>query len=322
MTTKTPVLIVDHSAAYVGFCADLVVADWGGADHHLVTVADLPLVGMDTFFSAAPSVRIMVSCAEDIKAVVGWMSSASAETLSCGVIVGCTASRTFTRKLENLFASRSWVSKVSDPKKKRRGAVTPLSVMLDTVHVSPALRRFLVDYAAEDYDLLIPAVRNIAVLPPKAQAGLTVSDMEMRLPCLPGAVPPWAVLDAVLAGDVGTLASAYQRVCAHGSPLVVIAVVRNRLVTAWRAAVLRKVYPQVSWTHERVAATLGVPDSFPLRKACEDARRFPVRALRGAVERMTEVERLVKGGSRADPVSVTLLGLVSVSEMLHEREQR
>jgi len=110
----------------------------------------------------------------------------------------------------------------------------------------------------------------------------------------PGSVPPWALTDAIDAGDTEQALRSLHRLVEAGErhPLVVLAVLQRHFGNA-----LLVQSPEVR-TEAQAAAILGIGDglsTFPARKALGVARRLGARGTGDAVVDLAEAELAIKG---------------------------
>jgi DNA polymerase III delta subunit len=214
------------------------------------------------------------------------------------------AVKTLAKKLDCVY---------EHPKSDANGEI---SSIMNNVHLNQDAEQFLLDYVGKDYTVLLPIVKNISSLSRKEQQGLTINDLIIRMPQDPGEFPIWGDwkkqdpgLDGyIMQHQCGPALVRLERILEGGtSPLVIIAVLRNKFYSMFR---LKSLLLSGS-TPSEAAIALGLPDpayygkgkkdprtgksGYPTKKAIDDVGRYSMTQLSSIVQSISDTESVIKG---------------------------
>lgn len=140
------------------------------------------------------------------------------------VLLSADGTSSAVRRLSKIFKLTGMT--YDQPDKDATGTVNEI---INRTHLAPSVKTALVDYVGEQYDNLLPIVKNIVQLPPSEQAEMTWEDVMIRIGTRPGSVLPWGGngsmgLDAyIINGDVDGACAYYSRLMDGGSLPIMMA---------------------------------------------------------------------------------------------------
>lgn len=308
-------LVLDKSQSFRDYQRSHILDTWGvGGD--VSQVDNLGAVGVGTIFGGPPSAVLSLDDIPSLKRFVAdlealWTSGGAADQLAQGLVVVSGVPRTSTRKLEQLVATMGGEVVLARESSRDRESVA--GRLLNSLAIGPVEKQFLEDYVADDYDALLSVLRSLESLTPAQQARITVADLAIRMPQIPGSIPPWEIEGPLFAGDVNRALELYRRITAHSHHLVVLAVLKNKVQLAWKVAALEE---QGVRSLAALAEALGVANNFPLKLAQGLARRMGRVPLGGLVSLLARAEADIKGGSLADDSVTMEIALVEIAQKM------
>lgn len=311
-------LILDKSQAYIDFQRERIREDWRiekSNTRHIERLSDL---GGATLFGDLPAGIIHLSSPEEIKLFITDLTSkqetSSIENfIGSGLIISTDANRNSTKKLEALITQLNGTVYGA---KSGKGAPTLTAQIMNELHIPRQVKDFVIEYLGDDYEGAIALVRTLTTLTPEQQKRITIDDMAIRLPQPPGSVPPWEIEKHLNNGNMTGVIDTFRRVSMHSSPLVVLAILNNKLRLAYKASGFIENDPYVS--SSTIAQNLKIADNYPLKLSMGTAKKLGKDRLLKIVELLSETERKIKGGSTAPALPTMEIMLVQLGRLLQK----
>lgn len=319
-------LIIDKSQSYVDFQKDLVAENWEIEPVNVETVASLSEVGETTLFGDTPTAVIHASDINAVKELTSIFES-MIKTMSeeeivnkfeHGLIITTTVARVSTKKLEKIVNDLGGFVVLS--KENAKDKTNPVDGLLNPLSIPRDVKRFIQDYAGDNYDMILSVVRTISEIPEKAQRLITIDDILMRIPQAPGAIPPWEIEKSFMNGDIVELISMYRRIVAHSHGLVVVSILKNKIVSSYKISALIDDSREENGTTPSVAEVstlLGIPNNYPTKLSYESAKKLGFAKLSRVIELFYELEGKLKGGSNVNADVLIELELMRISKLLN-----
>lgn len=144
-----------------------------------------------------------------------------------------------------------------DPSNDKMGEAGKI---LNGCKINDNVKSALLDYLGEDYEILLPVVKNIVALPAEDQKSMSVEDVMMRVPNPPGKILPWGgrgdrgMDEYAMDGDMGKALNRLDRVLAGG--MLPIMFSTWFLNTVHRSVMMLSLTKQ-SGDHDKAAHALG-----------------------------------------------------------------
>lgn len=315
MASPRLVLIIDKSDAYCHFKRDQTLGAWGIEDDNIQTVTSLDEVGATTLFDDSPTSVMNMEEVDEVKLLVANLEkrlgspaarAAFLASLEEGLIIMTQVPRTSTKKLEALVTSLGG-EVVVPPGKKDAPLVEKLLGELD---LTPAVRRFILDYVGSNYEAVLPLVRTLSEIPRAHHRKITEEDIQIRFPGNKGEVPPWELEKHLLAGNMTGTIDTLRRIHRHSHLLVPLSILKNKFQLAYRISALL----ESGITGEAaLAEVLGQPKNYPFTLAVQSAKKYKRAKLERVVLILDRVDRAVKGGSAAPDLAIFEAALVEIS---------
>lgn len=303
------ILIIEKSKIYSDYLKNLYLEEFNVPVGEVKEITELNKAGGVTLFGEAPPSVLTASNPPEVKKLVKDVENAvkSGEFevyRENGLIIIANVNRVSTRKLEKLIGEEGGVIDFVP----RGESITDR--LLKSVSISHEVRQFLRDYVGENFENLIPLVKMLRTLSVKDQREYTVESAFLRLPKPPGAVPPWEVENALLRNDANKVIETLHRIDRNSSYLVILAMLKNKFVIAYRVAALLSQDSGLS--DAELAKTLKIPNNFYFKKISEMARYQGLHGMTEIVSLLVNTEAEVKGRvnvSGVDQMEVALLRL-------------
>jgi DNA polymerase III delta subunit len=219
------------------------------------------------------------------------------------VVAGAVTARAPAGLVKNLDPSVCRVVDVNPPRKASETVAWVSSVFAEAgVALTPAAVRLVADRMGAEPNRVAPLAELVAAA---GVPGPVPVDVVADLAGAAGDTVPWALTDAIGAGDTIAALGAQHRMLAAGRhPLAVLAVVRKHVEARWRIAAVG------GRLDDAAVASLTGLRGFPAAKAARDARRRSVDAWEGDLVLVAAADGDLKGRS-ALPAGVVLDVLVA-----------
>lgn len=287
------VFIADKSEAYVSMQQDQTLDAWGVDVANTQVIEYIGESGSITLFGDQPVSILNLEKLDHVKKTVAFLEKIDdiSSVVGSGLIMTTTVPQRSLKKLNEIVlqAGGTVVAPLHESKSKQ----TPAAKLLDTINLRPDVKRHVLDYVGEDYDSLIPIVKNLSDIPREHHRKLTIEHLMMRLPQTPGLVPIWEVWNELERGNMQEAIQAYRRFPKSASVGVVIQM-KNTLSLAYRVAGLQALDPKI--TKKALQEITGVSSGFRIDKIRQIAKHNDTNRLSKALEILTSTETRLKGG--------------------------
>lgn len=310
------VFIADKSQSYVDMQKESFLDTWDIASDDTQKVDHVGDAGVATLFGEMPVALLYLEKPDHIKSTVTALEKAVKEDrlaslVGNGLIIMTQVPQRSLKKMNTLVAAQGGT--VVDPLHDSKSKESPASKLLKTLNLSADVRRAILEYVGEDYDSLIPIVRNLSEIPKNKHRSITVDQMMMRLPQTPGLMPIWEVWNEMERGNLQEAVRAYRRFPKSASIGVVIHI-KNTISLAYRIASI--VEHQPNSTKKEMQDLTDVKSSFRFDKMKGLATKNGVQRLAKALDVISTAETRLKGGwpntISSDVVEIALVSLYRI----------
>lgn len=292
-------LVVDKDASFGVFQEALARVQLGGVPAHYVRDGE-PLAACreGALFDGGDARSLIVRrvSADDVKRFSQFFGGLVeggdvARAADPGLLIVCECARTSTRRLERLVRETGG-DVVVLPKPGRGRSVA--DELLDCTGLSAQAKRFLREYAGEDFQVIVPVLCQIMLSVDRAdQRRISVDNLTGRL-LREGALKPWLVEDPVFRGDAAGAARVCRRVLDGGvHPLAVAKILEKMRVMSRVASLL-----QVGCDRSQVARAVGLDaSSYQFRLVFDRARALGVGKCRLLSDLSSQLSRGLKSST-------------------------
>lgn len=308
------VLLLDKSEPWLNYTRKQVLSSWGVNSDDDVTIAEnLSVVGTPDLFGETPICAMSLTEVEQVKSLVNDMDalvkdSSLVDRMSAGLVIMCSVNRNSTKKLESLISRNG--GRVITTKKTSKDRSPAALRMLKSLSIPSDVKSFLVDYAGDDYSLIIPLIEELASVSPRQQRLVTMDKIELRLAKSAGSLTPWQIEKPLLKdNDPDETIKVFRRIVKHSHPLLVLRVLKNKIHLAYRVSALMS---SGITNLQEIADCLGVSNNYPLRLAHDFVKEFDTSQCQWILEQVVDAESKAMGASSADPVVHTEMMLAKV----------
>ena len=314
MLENTIILVVDKSVALMEFEVSQILSEYGITEtsRH----ADFATVGTGGLFGVSGIPAITVSDEESLKNLVSAMET-SVKTgslknrLSNGLIIGVGGvDGRKLRKIKNLVkkAPEHRIVELVAPKN-----TSVAKVLVDKyTNLSKQTASFLVDYAGDDYETIIPVIRSLQKTPAKIQAKQTPLDMYIRLPRSEGSVPPWDIEPFVFKGDVSGAISTFRRIESNTGVMLVVVILAKKIEKLLKLKGLTTASKRYSDAEILKSLEVSKGQLYFLRKT---AQKLSLTQLLEMSQIWAELEAGIKTGRVTRQVDGTELALIKLCQI-------
>lgn len=307
------VLIVEKSPVYVDFLKSSFLESWGvniGEVQNIDKIEEA--AGITLFGDSVPSI-LTVSNPTQVKELVRDLEKAIKNKeintyIESGLIICAMVNRTSTKKLEEIIKSVNGVIEVIEKNE------TIGKKLLDSVTLTTEVRQFLSDYVGDNFESLIPLVKTLRKSPPNIQKKATIESVYLRLPKLPGSVPPWEVENALFRQDANEVIEVFRRIDRNSSFLVVLSMLKNKFMIAYRIAALINENPAINDT--QITKILKMPNNYYYKKIKEISVKYGLEKLTKIIQLLVDTEANVKGGISLPGNKQMEVSLIKLNQLL------
>lgn len=306
-------VIIDKSDSYTSFQRDNVLKEWGVDNANTEILDSFARVGEEDIFGDSLVSIINVNNLEQWKKMVldiekSYTNDELDYKVRNGLIITSNLARNSTKKFEELV--KKWGGKVIVSKESSKDKTNVAEQMLSVLSLSSETQKFLVEYAADDYDSLIPVIQSLSDIPKSQQKKVSIEDLIIRLPRPPGSIPPWEIEKPLFAGDADKTIQIYRRIINHSHYLVVLSILKNKIILTWRLSALLDNNPRTN--EAQAAAALGVPKNYPFKIAFTNAKKIGFQKMSDVLCIIVDTEAKVKGGSSASSSVIMEIALMKI----------
>lgn len=307
-------LIIDKSQSYLDYQKEEVLTQWDLLIDDVQYVNSLSKVGETPLFGSAPPSVIQLDDPAQVKKLVAEFEKFEKDNekydlssrLDSGLIILTTVARNSTRKLETIVSAYNGSTIFAKTNSKDRTNVA--EKLLVDLHLKKEVKDFIIEYAGDDYENIIAIVKNLSTLSEKAQRTVNIEDMYIRMPLAPGSIPPWEIEKPLINGNIKETIEIYRRIVQHSHYLVVLSILKNKIMLAYRIGAVMERDPYVR--SNVVAKALNMADNYPFKLAINLYKKIGFNKTESILFDLLETESLLKGGSSADNTVLMELFLV------------
>lgn len=288
-------IIIDSSLAYLYYLRDKelkvnLVDSYERVDSYK------DIMSFNLFGDSSPAL-IELKNSESVKSFYEELFQASSQDIEekrdVGVLVLVNTARTITKKLEKLAKEKD--IKLIIPKVDSKNITE--KIVRDSA-LSCSVKNYLIDYAGEDYELVLSFLNAIDSIPVSVHGKLTVDDVVIRLPYPPGSKPPWDLINYYRAGNYQSLLDEYDDIVSQSSPIALIALFKNNVYKMCEIKVLSQ---GVSSFRDYIKE-YSLKETYPLKLAFQSSQKRSLQSLLHDYNSLVEMENNIKNGSVLYPV--------------------
>lgn len=307
------ILIVEKSDVYSDYLKSEYLNEWNVSIGDVKKIEKLDEAGGKTLFGEAPPSILTVSTPAKVKELVKDLENAIKkekleEYIENGLIIIAKVNRVSTKKLETIVKNNNGKIEVLEKNEN-----IPIKI-LNTVHLTSEVRNFLLEYVGDDFESLIPLVRILKKSPPHIQKKATIESVYLRLPKPPGSVPPWEVENALFEKDLNKAIDVFRRIDRSSSFLVVLSMLKNKFMIAYRIAALLAENP--NFTDVQITKILNMPNNYYYKKIKQISIKYKIEKLEKIVELLIETENNVKGAVNIKGSIQMEVSLIKLNQLL------
>lgn len=292
-------LIIDKSNAYVEFQKEILLGEWFNDSSKVETQTINNLYGAkgDTLFGTSPLHILELEKASDAtelgKVMKDFDIDALEEMFATGLIIIGDIPGNSLKTLKKTVADlggKVFVTKSSE-------TIATTEKIVDCLTLNKDSRRFLIDYAGENYSSLLPLIKDLSKLDEAQQKNLTLEELYIRLPQAPGALPPWNIEKYLFNGNTRKAIETMERVTGGGlgAHLLSLAVIRNKLNLILLMKMVQLNDPTIKF--DEALEKLDLKNNYGNKIAFQRARKFDLDEISSIVRLVYDAEWNIKGGS-------------------------
>lgn len=315
-------VVIDKSQSYLDFQKDRIIDSVWNYQGNVDNVESFSNVGEVSLFGDASLAVMQLKDINAVKDFVALAEKLDAENkfdgkISSGLIILTPVLRVSTKKLEAFVAKKNGLVVLAKENSKDKENIA--SKLVAPLSIPRSVKDYVADYAGDDYDNVLSLVNALSSLSTEAQKRVTIEDVYIRMPQSSGSIPPWDVDKNLFNRDIDGTITAFRRFIQNSHYLVVLSVLKNKILAAYRASVILQMYPRASTAD--IASKLGVPNNYSLTLAVGLVKTHGPKNIKAILNTILKTESKVKGGSAADSVATMEMMLVLVAKILNNKPQ-
>ena len=307
-------LISSSDAAYLALTKDQLIESWGEKGTPTKEIARLSAAGTRTLLGGVPLSIVRPENSDEVKRLLQELQEAAEagkleRRIGPGLIVLTSVPKVSLKKLSEFVLEHDGYSEVNTKTDEKKLG----DEMLEESGFNREVRAYLKDWAGDDFEKLVPIIREFSAFPKAKRAKAKIEDIAIRLPTPPGSIPPWDFIDPMFRGDVKKSVELLRRtVSASKTTLVALSILNSNLQNAWRLAELSKCG---SLPSDSELKAMGLPTGFPLVIAKRRAKSLGADKLETMLLIAAEASRKVKTGHKADYLTTVELAVTKIAQL-------
>lgn len=304
-------LIIDPSDAYLRTKTQDIYEEWGFTRSTVKQMTEWKFIPKNpSLFGELIMTHLDLTNKNDLKLFVESISQRktleafTGEWYGNGTII--TASKAVgTKKIEKLVTESGGVIYKNEKSDKRK------KELFDELSITNEVRTAVNFHVGEDYELMLSFTNEVGKLTPEEQKAITVQDSLKYFPPVPGSVPPWDYLNALMNGNTQESLELFRRTILNTHVLVALVFLNKKMTMLYRV----KMAQEQGLYGNSIAAAIGESSSWELKSVTNVANRTTVNGAEHIAKIVAQLESDIKGGSAVDPnvlfeVAITKIGLL------------
>lgn len=307
-------LISSSDAAYLALAKDQLIESWGENDTPTKEISRLSAAGTRTLLGGVPLAIVRPESPDDVKQLLRDLQAADEDgklerRVGPGLVIVTSVPKVSLKKLSEFVLEHDGYSEVNTKTDEKKLG----NEILEESGFNREVRAYLKDWAGDDFEKLVPIIREFSAFPKAQRARAKIEDIAIRLPTPPGSIPPWDFIDPMFRGDVAKSVELLRRTTsASKTTLVALAILNSNLQSAWRLAELSRAG---SLPADSELKAMGLPTGFPLVIAKRRAKSLGADKLEAMLLTAAEASRKVKTGHKADYLTTVELAVTKIAQI-------
>lgn len=307
------VLIIDTSLAFLRDKTREIYADWGFKREDVKELTEWEFIPKTpSLFGDIQMTHLDLSAANDLKNFAALISDKKTKEsfvdnwYGNGVIITAVNAKG-TKKIEKLVLDSGGVifkKEKSDTRKKE---------MFNKLALSNEVKIAVNSYVGEDYDLMISFTNEISKLSKEEQQALSVEAAFSFFPPIPGSVPPWDFMNALMNSNLPESISLFYRTIQHTHVLVCMLFLQKKMSLLYR---VRLAMDDGYYDSKSIANAMNENNGPELWNVLKLAKKITSKDAERIALLTDNLESDLKGGSAVDSNSEFIFVLTQIGMIL------
>lgn len=307
------VLVIDSSEAFLRTKTEEYFVKWGFERSNVKELTEWQFIPRAaSLFGDIMMTHLDLTKKDDLKSFVKEISDKKAKEsfkdnwYGNGTII-TTTTAVGTKKIETLVKdSGGTIIKKEKSNVRKKEIFSQLNLRQDV--------RSAVDaYVGEDYELMLSFTNEVAEMTPEEQKAITLDKVFSYFPPIPGSVPPWDFLNALMNGKTGEAIELFNRTIQHTHPLVCLLFLNKKMSLLYRI----KLASQDGYnSNEAVAKAIGEKGGPELWSISKLTPKISVKSAEQIALIANQLESDIKGGSAVKPEVLFIEAITKIGILL------
>lgn len=315
--TNNICMIIDNSEAYLRTKSEEIFKEWGFDRNSVKEISnwkDTP-ASMSLFDERLMTI-LNLSNKNDLKSFSDLITNKKTKERfdnkqywGNGLIIITTHATGIKKIEENIKKNNGSVFKKEKANKRKDELLSELSIPVDT-------KKFVANYAGEDYDLLLSFYNEINKLPKNEQKNISIEKAYSFFPPILGSVLPWEFLNELMNGHTGESINTFRRTIKNTHILVPMVFLQKKmaLLLRYRYAMIDKI------PNNKIAEAIGEKNGPEIWSISKVAQRITPATAEQIALITTKLESDLKGGSSVDSNQQFISTLAQIGLLLNNKD--
>ena len=313
MENKNIYLIIDPSPAFLRSKVQDIFQLWGFARTNVKELTEWSQIpSTPSLFGDLLMTHLDLTSKNSIKKFADLISQRkmqnffSGNWFGNGVIITCLTS-VGTKKIEKLVTASGGrvIKKEKSANRKKE--------LLSLLNLSSSIKTAIDDFVGEDYDLMLSFVNAISKESKAKQKELSLVDAFSYFPPVPGSVPPWDYLNALINGSTTNSISLFERTLKNTVILIPLVFITKKMQSIYR---IRMALAEGLTRDKEIAEAIGESPSWEITNNLKVAKRISILNAERIALISTELESDLKGGSNVNAKTEFIVAITKIGMLL------
>lgn len=315
MTKSKVCLIIDPSTAYLRSKTEDIYHEWGFTRSTVKQMTEWKFIPKNpSLFGELIMTHLDLTNKANLKLFVESISQRKTleafkgEWFGNGTIITVNTA-VGTKKIEKLVLDSGGTVFKNEKSNKRKDE------LFNELAISNEVRTAVNYHVGEDYELMLSFTNEVSKLTKEEQRAITVQDSIKYFPPVPGSVPPWDYLNALMNGKTQESLSLFRRTILNTHVLVALVFLNKKMTMLYRV----KMAQAQGLSDNAIGKAIGETNGWELKSVINVAKRVNANNASIIANIVAQLESDIKGGSAVDPTVLFEVAITKIGILLSNR---